>query len=129
MLQIGGHGYAQNITYKDGVAVSGAPSLQGTEPKAWPFAGEDYAPLAQEQMVMTTLLASLSTAQLATAKLTTPMTNLMLGAGQDGQFPAVKAGVKLSTLSSASQSNFLLALHPWLNDLTYDLKTKLLTIY
>ncbi|RYZ91651.1 MAG: DUF3500 domain-containing protein, partial [Sphingobacteriaceae bacterium] len=129
MLQFGGHGYAQNITYKDGVAVSGSPMLQGTEPKAWTFAGEDYAPLAQEHMVMTTLLGSLSTAQLATAKLTSPMTDVMLGAGKDGQFPTTKAGVKLSTLSTASQNNFLSALHPWLNDLPYDLKTRLLSIY
>ncbi len=129
MLQFGGHGYAQNITYKDGVAVSGSPMLQGTEPRMWTFAGEDYAPLAQEQAVMTTLLGSLSTAQLATAKLATPMTDLMLGAGKDGQFPATKAGVKLSTLSSASQNNFLLALHPWLNDLPYELKTKMLNTY
>lgn len=129
MLQFGGHNYAQNITYKDGVAVSGSPSLQGTEPKAWTFAGMDFAPLAQEHMVMTTLLGSLSTAQLASAKLTTPMTDLMLGAGKDGQFPTTKAGVKLSTLSTASQNNFLLALHPWLNDLSYELKTQLLNVY
>ena len=129
MLQFGGHNYAQNITYKDGVAVSGSPSLQGTEPKAWTFAGMNYAPLAQEHMVMSTLIASLSTAQLANAKLTTSMTDLMLGAGKDGEFPTTKAGVKLSTLSSGSQSNFLLALHPWLNDLPYELKTKLLNIY
>lgn len=129
MLQFGGHNYAQNITYKDGVAVSGSPSLQGTEPKEWTFAGVDYAPLADEHRVMTTLLGSLSSAQLATAKSATAMTDLMLGPGKDGQFPSTKAGVKLSTLSTASQNNFLLALHPWLNDLPYDLKTKLLNIY
>ncbi len=129
MLQFGGHGYAQNITYKDGVAVSGSPSLQGTEPKNWNFGGVDYAPLAQEHLVMATLLGSLSTAQLATAKIPSAMTDLMLGAGKDGQFPSAKAGVKLSELSAASQNNFLLALHPWLNDLTYDLKTRLLNIY
>ncbi|MEJ5995904.1 DUF3500 domain-containing protein [Pedobacter sp. Du54] len=129
MLQFGGHGYAQNITYKDGVAVSGSPSLQGTEPKSWDFGGVNYAPLAQEHDVMTTLLASLSTAQLASAKLASPMTDLMLGAGKDGQFPATRAGVKMSTLSSASQNNFILALHPWLNDFSYDLKTRLLNIY
>ncbi len=129
MLQIGGHNYAQNITYKDGIAVSGSPSLQGTEPKAWTFAGMDYAPLAQEHMVMTTLIASLSTAQLAEAKMTTPMTDLMLGAGMDGQFPTTKTGVKLSTLSVGSQNNFLVALYPWLNDFSYELKTKLLNIY
>lgn len=129
MLQIGGHNYAQNITYKDGVAVSGSPSLQGTEPKSWTFGGVEYAPLAQEHTAMTTLIASLSTAQLADAKIATGMTDLMLGAGKDGQFPTTKVGVKLSTLSSASQNNFLLALHPWLNDLSYELKTKLLNIY
>ena len=129
MLQFGGHNYAQNITYKDGVAVSGSPSLQGTEPKTWNFGGTNYAPLAQEQMVMTALLGSLSTADLATAKLSTSTTDLMLGAGKDGQFPTIKAGVKLSNLSAGSQNNFFLALHPWLNDLTYELKTKLLNTY
>ncbi|MGF1925801.1 MAG: DUF3500 domain-containing protein [Bacteroidia bacterium] len=129
MLQFGGHHYAQNITYKDGVAVSGSPSLQGTEPKSWTFAGTNYSPLAQEHTVMTTLLASLSADQLMAAKIAMPMADLMLGAGKDGQFPTTKAGVKLSTLSSASQNNFLLALHPWLNDLSYELKTSLLNTY
>lgn len=129
MLQFGGHNYAQNITYKAGIAVSGSPSLQATEPKSWVFAGTNYAPLADEHRVMSVLLGSLSASDLAQAKMATPMNNLMLGPGQDGQFPATKLGVKLSTLSLGSQNNFLLALHPWLNDLTYDLKTTLLNIY
>lgn len=128
MLQFGGHNYAQNITYKDGVAVSGSPSLRGTEPKSWNFGGVNYSPLAQEHTVMATLLASLSTAQLVTAKLSTSTTDLMAGAGKDGEFPT-KAGVKLSALGEGSQNNFLKALDPWLNDLPYELKTKLLNIY
>ncbi len=129
MLQIGGHNYAQNITYKDGVAESGTPSLQGTEPRKWTFAGTEYSPLTQEHQVLTTLLGSLSTANLAAAKLGSTTTDLMLGAGKDSQFPTTKAGVKLSTLSSASQTNFRDALLPWLNDLPYELKTKLQAIY
>lgn len=129
MLQIGGHNYAQNIVYKDGVAVSGSPSLQGTEPRTFNFAGVDYAPLAQEQSAMTTLFASMSASQLASAKQTGTMSELMMGAGKDGQWPTTKAGVKLSALSTATQNNFMTALNPWLNDLPYELKTKLMNIY
>jgi len=129
MLQFGGHNYAQNITFKNGVAVSGTPSFQGTEPRVWTFVDKEYAPMQQEHEAMTTLLASLSTAQLGSARLAAPATELVMGSGNNGTFPSVKAGIRLSEVSEATRNNFLKALHPWLNDLSYELKTTLLNVY
>lgn len=129
MLQFGGHHYAQNVTYSNGVTVSGTPSHQGVEPKSWTSNGTTYAPLAQEHDAMADLLASLSTTQLASAKLTTTFSDVLLGPNKDGQFPSTKVGVKVSTLSSDSQAKVLAAMMPWLNDLDADLKASLLATY
>ncbi|MCY1530119.1 hypothetical protein D9M68_652950 [compost metagenome] len=129
MLQIGGHNYTQNIAFKDGVAVSGSPSFQGTEPRVWTFAGVEYAPMKEEHEAMTMLLASLSQAELTNARLATASTELRMGKGKEGEFPATRSGVKLSEASAATRNRFITGLYPWLDDYSYDLRTKLLNVY
>ncbi len=129
MLQFGGHHYAQNITYNAGNAVSTTPSHQGIEPKTWTANGTTYAPLNQEQVAMAAMLASLSTAQLTTAKLGTSFSDVLLGPNKDGQFPATKLGLQVSTLTAAQKALVLAAIKPWTQDVDDATGTALLTIY
>jgi len=53
---------------------------------------------------MAAMLASLTTAQLASAKLSTTFSDVLLGPNQDGKFPTTKLGVAVSTLTTARKS-------------------------
>jgi hypothetical protein len=129
MLQFGGHHYAQNIMFSDGVEVSATPSHQGVEPKTWTENGKTYAPLAEEHDGMAAMLAALSPEKLAAAKLATTFSDVMLGPGKDGQFPTTKLGLKVSSLSAAEQKKVLAAMMPWINDFDAKLSAKLVKMY
>jgi hypothetical protein len=129
MLQFGGHHYAQNITFSNGAMVSATPLHQGVEPRSWTTSGTTYAPLNQEHDAMIAMLASLSTAQLATAKLTTTFGDVLLGPGKDGQFPATKLGLAVSTLTDAQKQLVLAAIRPWTQDVGDAFGAALLAIY
>ena len=116
MLQFGGHHYAQNITYNAGAVVSATPSHQGIEPKTWTTSGTTYAPLKTEHDAMAAMLASLTTAQLASAKLSATFSDVSLGPNKDGQFPATKVGVAVSSLTDAQKLLVLAAMKPWTQD-------------
>lgn len=129
MLQFGGHHYAQNVTFSNGAIVSGTPSHQGVEPRSWTSGGTTFSPLNQEHDAMIAMLASLSTAQLATAKLSTTFSDVLLGPNKDGQFPTTKLGLAVSTLTAAQKALVLAAIKPWTQDLPDALGTALLAIY
>ncbi len=129
MLQFGGHHYAQNITFSNGAVVSATPLHQGVEPRSWTTSGTTYAPLNQEHNAMIAMLASLSTAQLATAKLTTTFSDVLLGPGKDGQFPTTKVGLAVSTLTDAQKQLVLAAIRPWTQDVGDAFGAALLAIY
>ena len=129
MLRFGGHHYAQNITYSAGAVVSATPSHQGVEPRSWTASGTTYAPLNQEHDAMIAMLASLSTAQLATAKLSTTFSDVLLGPNKDGQFPATKQGLAVSSLTDAQKALVLAAIKPWTQDVDDATGTALLAIY
>ena len=129
MLQFGGHHYAQNITFSNGSVVSGTPTHMGVEPREWSADGNSYAPLNQGRTAIVNMLASLSTAQLATAKLSATFGDVLLGAGKDGQFPATKQGLAVSTLNADQKLLVLAAIQPWVNDLDDVTARALLTVY
>ncbi|MGI4728168.1 MAG: DUF3500 domain-containing protein [Janthinobacterium lividum] len=115
-LQFGGHHIAVNQTYSNGVVTGNTPSFRGVEPKSWTSGTTIYAPLAQEQSVMAAMLASFTTAQLATAKVSTTFSDVVLGPGSDGKFPATKVGIAGSALTSAQQALVIAAMKPWIYD-------------
>ncbi len=129
MLQFGGHHYAQNITYNAGAVASATPSHQGVEPKSWTTGTTTYAPLNTEHDAMAAMLASLSAAQLASAKLSTTFSDVLLGPNKDGQFPATKLGLAVSTLSAAQKALVLAAIKPWTQDVDDATGAALLAIY
>jgi hypothetical protein len=130
MLQFGGHHYAQNITYSAGSVVSSTPSHQGIEPKSWTANGTTYAPLASEASGMAAMLASFTTAELASAKISSTFSDVTMVPGSTtNTFPTTKLGVKVSTLSATAQAKVLAAMQPWLNDLDDTSAASFLAIY
>ena len=133
MLQFGGHHYAANISYNNGHVVATTPHFYGLEPLSFITNGTTYAPLMTEHDNMTNMLASLSTTQLATAKLSQTFSDLTLVPGEtnggSGTFPATKVGIAVSTLSAAQQLLVLEAMKPWVKDMDDTVATNLLTIY
>ncbi|SFE84602.1 Protein of unknown function [Chitinophaga sp. CF118] len=128
-LQFGGHHLAVNITYKAGAVVGATPRFEGIEPKSWTTSGTTYAPLASEQSTMAAMLASLSTTELASAKLSTTFSDVLLGPNEDGQFPSTKVGLAVSSLTSAQQLLVLAAMKPWVQDVDDATAATLLATY
>ena len=128
-LQFGGHHMATNITFENGAVVSATPKFEGVEPKTWTSNDTTYAPLNQEHDAMVAMLGSLSAAQLASAKLNTTFSDVVLGPNEDGQFPATKVGVAVSSLSSDQQALVVAAMKPWVNDADDATAASLLATY
>lgn len=119
MLQFGGHHYAGNITYNAGAVVSITPSHQGIEPKSWTNPGGTViTPLANEESAMANMLASFSSTELASAKISGTFSDVLMVPGSTtNTFPSTKQGIKVSTLSAAAQAKVLAAMMPWVNDM------------
>jgi Protein of unknown function (DUF3500) len=129
MLQFGGHHYAQNITYAAGKVVSTTPSHQGVEPLSYITNSKTYNPLKNDHAGMVRMLAGFTETQLTAAKLSAKFGDLLLGAGKDGQFPATKLGVKVSSLSMSQKALVLAAMKPWTQDVDDATGVSMLSIY
>ncbi|MGI4864107.1 MAG: DUF3500 domain-containing protein [Janthinobacterium lividum] len=127
MLQFGGHHLATNITFGGGNVTGATPKFEGVEPLSFVTAnanifptGTTVAPLSSEQATMLALFNSLSTSQKATAKLTQTFSDVLLGPntveGGNTTYPATKAGLPCSQLTTAQQSLVMAAMAPWVQD-------------
>ncbi|MGI4737367.1 MAG: DUF3500 domain-containing protein [Janthinobacterium lividum] len=117
-LQYGGHHFAFANTYQGGKTAGVTPDFRGAEPNT-PVTnhGHTYQPLEQERAAFAALLGHLSAAEQGKARLTTTFRDVLLGPGQDGQFPATRQGVRLSELSAAQRQLALQALQRYVGDL------------
>lgn len=132
MLQIGGHHYAQNITYDAGVVTSITPLHQGVEPKgSFTLSGTTYSgPLESEHTAMQDMLGSFTSTELASAKISSTFSDcLMVPGSTTNTFPTTKQGIKVSTLSTAAQAKVLAAMMPWINDVDATAAAAFTTIY
>lgn len=129
-LQFGGHHLAVNKTYKAGDVQGSTPQFEGIEPKSWTATnGTVYAPLNSEQAAMAAVLASLSSSQLASAKLNTTFSDVLLGPNNDGKFPTTKVGLQVSNLTTEQQALVLAAMKPWVQDADDATAASLLATY
>jgi hypothetical protein len=132
MLQIGGHHYAQNITYDAGSVTSITPLHQGVEPKgSFTLSGTTYSgPMESEHTAMQNMLGSFTSTELASAKISGTFSDcLMIPGSTTNTFPTTKQGIQVSTLSSAAQAKVLAAMVPWINDLDATSAAAFTTIY
>ncbi len=116
LLQIGGHHLAFNLLYK-GKAGAATPYFVGVQPNTWKDAeGKTHAPLAPMRDAMYGLVHSLTSEQLTRARLDASFSDVYVGPGRDGQFPARREGVPISALSAASKKSFTQAIAAWTGD-------------
>lgn len=128
-LQFGGHHLAISLTFNNGAVVGASPFFIGVEPKTWVSSGVTYAPMAANQSLMAAMLSSLSTTELASAKLSSTFSDVLLGPGKDGQFPATKVGLKAGNLTSAQKALILAAMGQWVKNADDATAASLLATY
>ena len=133
MLQFGGHHYAANIAYNNGRVVGVTPEFRGVEPISFVSNGTTYAPLSQERDALAAMLASLTSAQLTTARLSQTFSDVTLSPGESnggsGTFPTTRVGVAVSSLTDAQKALVLAAIKPYTSDLDDTVAANLQTIY
>ena len=125
-----GHHYTQPITFNAGAVTGVTPAFRGTEPQAAvTAANRTYQAFEQERVAFAAMLTGLSTTEQTTAKLSGSYSDLVLGPGQDGKFPATKSGLQVGTLSSDKQALVLKAIKLYVNDLDATTSAAILTKY
>jgi hypothetical protein len=113
-----GHHYTQPYTFNAGAITGVTPAFRGTEPQAAvTAANRTYQAFEQERVAFAAMLTGLSSAEQTTAKLSGTYSDLVLGPGQDGKFPATKSGLQVGTLSADKQTLVLNAIKLYVNDL------------
>lgn len=121
MLQFGGHHYAANIAFNNGHVIGATPFFMGVEPKVFTWNGTTYSPLTDERDAFANLLASLSSTELATAKLSATFSDCSMIPGEsnggNGTFPATKVGVPCSALSQAQKDLVIAVMNHYVGDM------------
>ena len=117
-LQFGGHHFAVANTYKNGKLTGVTPSFRGVEPIA-PVTvnGQTHQSMEQERAAFAQMLGSLTKPQQDAARLSATFRDVLLGPGQDGQFPATKQGLNVGELTAAQKKLVLKAIGLYVNDL------------
>lgn len=117
MMQFGGHHYAANIAFNNGLVVGATPHFLGIEPKYYTVNGVLKAPLLEEHAYMVNMLSSLTTAEQEIAKITNEtFSDVSLGPGEDGNFPSTHTGLRVGTLTDAQKALVKAAIEPWIED-------------
>ncbi|HND88118.1 MAG TPA: DUF3500 domain-containing protein [Saprospiraceae bacterium] len=117
-LQTGGHHLAVANTYGGGQMKGATPSFRAVEPfAAFTIDGGTYQPIVQERDALAAMLASLSTAQLAAAKLSTTYNDIVLGPNSDWAFPSTKSGLRANQLSTAQKELITKAILTYVGDI------------
>ena len=116
LLQLGGHHLAINIYYK-GASGASTPYHVAAQPTNWKDdQGKEHAPLAPMRDAMHGLVNSLTPEQSKRAKLDASFSDVYVGPGKDGKFPAISEGVPVSELSDASKDFVKKAIAAWTGD-------------
>ncbi len=117
-VQYGGHHLAVNVTV-DGDDMTLAPTLWGAQPASYESAGTSSEPLCGETTKAFALVDALDASQQDAAILDTAVTEIVLGAGQDGKTLA-QEGVQASTFTDAQKQLLLDLVDEWIRPLNTD---------
>ena len=96
--------------------VSLTPNFVGVEPKSYTSGGSTLTPMASEHDAMKAVLDSFSTSQLAAAKLSTSVSDLVVGPQADGKYPSTQSGIAVSALDSSQQDLVKAAIATYASD-------------
>jgi hypothetical protein len=111
-VQYGGHHLAVNVTMA-GEQMTLAPTLWGAQPASYESAGTGAEPLCGETTKAFAVVDALDGTQQQEAILDTPVTEIVLGAGQDGKTLAPE-GVQASTFTDEQKKLLLDLVDEWL---------------
>lgn len=113
IIQFGGHHLAINLTIvgKSNVLT---PSLPAAQPSTYKLNGETVRPLGRENDKGFALINSLDAAQQKQAILPYQVSELVLGAGEDGK-TIEPEGIKVSALNVAQKQKLLDVVSEWVN--------------
>ncbi|WP_436530200.1 DUF3500 domain-containing protein [Actinoplanes sp. HUAS TT8] len=129
-LHFGGHHLAVNLTYKDGKVEGASPFHVGVEPTSWTDTdGTRHEPLVDMKNAMVAMLAGLSSAEQTRAKISGTYSDIVLGPGADGRFPATRQGLVASGLSAGQKTLILNAIKPWVVNADDATATTLMSTY
>lgn len=117
-IQFGGHHLAVANTYKDGVLVGATPSFRGVEPPvAFTINNKSNEPMKEELAAFKAMLSSLSTSELASAKISN-VRDLVAGPQQDNVLSSLTySGVKVGNLSASQKELVLNAIKTYVQDI------------
>lgn len=117
-LMFGGHHFAFANTYDNGKLIGATPSFRGVEPnEAINIDGHTYNPMLDETQVFSEIITSLPNQLKSNAKLNGPVKDVVLGPGDDGNFPATKEGIRVSELPKQQQLKILQGISLYVHDL------------
>jgi Protein of unknown function (DUF3500) len=128
LLQFTGHHFTTNIAYK-GNTVTFGPEFAGSEPMTFQKDGKTIAPVQREADGFQGVIKALDASQKAKAKSTQSFDDLLLGAGNDGPFPATPEGVEVSDLSKSAQAKVQETIAAYIGDLNEGAAAKLIKAY
>ncbi|MEC4004530.1 DUF3500 domain-containing protein [Flavobacterium sp. SUN052] len=116
-IQMTGHHRTVANTYINGALVGATPSFVAVEPyAAFTQGGTTYQPMIEEKTALVNMLAGLTTTQLATAHLSTTISDLVCGPHVDWSFPTTKSGLIASGLTTAQKQLIIDAIATYVND-------------
>jgi hypothetical protein len=118
MVQFGGHHLAINVTIVGTNNVL-TPSLPAAQPATYTLNGQSIRPLGDENDKGFALINALDAAQQQQAILKYRVTDLVLGAGQDGK-TIQPEGILASALTAPQQALLLDLVHEWVGILNDD---------
>ena len=117
-MQYGGHHLAVNVTV-DGADMTLAPTFWGAQPASYESAGTSAEPLCGETTKAFALVDALDETQQQEAILDSEVTEIVLGAGQDGKTLA-QEGVSASTFTAEQKALLLDLVDEWITPLNPD---------
>lgn len=120
LLQVGGHHIAHNYYFTGSTLKSTTPYFLAVEPTSFTLNGTSYTPLAAQRNGMFNLINSLTSDQLASARLSSSFSDIFLGPGRDARslFPTgtTDRGILASNLSAAQQALVRTAITAWVKN-------------
>jgi len=129
ILQLGGHHYANNFTF-NAEETGATPFFIGIEPQSFENAdGETVEALATRKNAMYSMIDSLTDDQEAEAEITDKFDDVLVGPGNDGNFPTESEGILVSSLSDDQQELVKDAIKAWVADVNEEDQEALLDAY
>lgn len=121
MLQFGGHHYAANIAYNGESVIGATPFFVALEPTTFTLNGTYYEPMEDEREALQDMLASLSSSEFSTAKLSTTFSDVLMAPGEsngnNNTFPTTKQGLQCSSLTTTQKNLVLAAIETYVGDM------------